>query len=242
MWSTTWTPHALWSEARLWQGLAWRMVESQHIAATMKLVDTHDEQDLLESMLDQAKPHKPVDTAGLHYLLATPFRYPPFATGSRFRRYTDPGVFYAAQSVRTAAAELGYWRWRFLMDAPALQRLTPVAHTAFSVKLSTMAIDLREPKFGLDLDRWRYSSDYTPTQGLAQLVRQAEVGSILYPSARDPEPAWCIALLSPQGFARKKPEPAIENWYLAVSREEVIWRRDQESVRFSTTGWRDTHN
>jgi len=108
------------------------MVESQHIAATMKLVDTRDEQDLLETMLESSKPVQPDDTAGLDYLLATPFRYHPRRGGSRFRSATDPGVFYGAESVRTAGAELGYWRWKFLQDAVDLDRIEPVAHTAFS--------------------------------------------------------------------------------------------------------------
>jgi len=235
--STTWTPRALSAESRPWQCLAWRMVESQHIAATMKLVDTRDEQDILESLLDQDKPLRAHGTAQLHYLLATPFRYVPLRAGSRFRAYADPGVFYAAESVRTAAAELGYWRWRFLLDAPNLERLGPVPHTAFNVKISTTTIDLRESGFDLDLKQWRVSSDHTSTQDLARMVRQAEIGGIVYPSTRDPEPAWCIALLVPSGFARKKPEPVSETWYLAVSSEEVVWRRDHQSMRFSTTVW-----
>jgi hypothetical protein len=103
--------------------------------------------------------------------------------------------------------------------------------------MSTTAIDLREASFDLDLKRWRVSSDYASTQNLARVTRQAEIGSIVYPSARDPEPAWCIALLFPSGFARKKPEPISETWYLAVSSEEVVWRRDHQSIRFSTTLW-----
>lgn len=109
------------------------MVESQHIAATMKLVDSHAEQDVLESLLEFNKPAQPHGTAGLDYVLATPFRYPPIRQGSRFRAITDPGVFYGAASVHTAAAELGYWRWKFLRDAVDLERLEPVAHTAFRV-------------------------------------------------------------------------------------------------------------
>jgi len=68
------------------------MVESQHIAATMKLVDNRDEQDLLESLLESSKPAQPDDTAGLDYLLATAFRYDPKRGGWRFRATTDPGA------------------------------------------------------------------------------------------------------------------------------------------------------
>lgn len=88
---TTWTPPAVSSEAFAWRGQVWRMVESQHIAATMKLVDNRDEQDLLESLLESSKPAQPDDTAGLDYLLATPFRYRSKRGGSRFRSLTDTG-------------------------------------------------------------------------------------------------------------------------------------------------------
>src|SRR5690606_39079218 len=124
---TTWTPAAVAAEARRRRGRLWRAVESQYRAATMRLVDTRDEQAELERLLESSKPPVPAEARGRHYLLTTPFRYPPrFPGGSRFRAATDAGVFYGAGHVRTACAELGYWRWRFLMDCPALARLEPV--------------------------------------------------------------------------------------------------------------------
>ena len=80
---TTWTPTALAAEARAWRGKAWRVVEAQHEASTMKLVDGPEEQRLLEQLLEAAKPPLPAAAHGLHYLLATPFRYPPLPGGSR---------------------------------------------------------------------------------------------------------------------------------------------------------------
>lgn len=47
-----------------------RMVETQHIAATMRLVDSEDEQALLEQMLEESKPPLPESAVGVHYLLA----------------------------------------------------------------------------------------------------------------------------------------------------------------------------
>ncbi len=110
----TLTPAAVSSEARPWAAPVWRMVEAQHIASTMKIVDNDAEQDLLETLLEGSKPAQPASALALDYLLATPFRYNPLRGGSRFRAITDPGVFYGAESVRTASAELGFWRWRFL--------------------------------------------------------------------------------------------------------------------------------
>ena len=215
------------------------MVESQHIAATMKLVDDRAEQDLLESLLESSKPARVAASArsdALDYLLATPFRYDPRRGGSRFRSETDPGVFYGAETVRTAAAELGYWRWRFLNDAVDLERLSPVPHTAFRTAIATQVVDLQRPPFDTDAAVWQHPRDYGPTQQFARVVRQSElVHGILYRSVRDPEPAWCLALLSPAGFADTKPQPDRETWYLAVTPHEVTLRRDTESMQFSMT-------
>jgi hypothetical protein len=213
------------------------MVEAQHAASTMKLVDTDAEQNLLESLLEGSKPAQPIATRRLDYLLATPFRYYPLRSGSRFRAITDPGVFYGAESVSTAAAELGYWRWRFLKDAVDLNQLQPVAHTAFSVAVKTRLIDLRLPPFNAQAVIWSNASDYSATQALAQVARAAQVGGIQYTSVRDPQPAWCLALLTPDGFAKTKPDPLMQTWWLAVNQAGVIWRRDQASMAFSAAAW-----
>ena len=164
---TTWTPTALAAEARPWQGRAWRLVEAQHVVSTMKLVDDVAEQRLLEDLLEAAKPPLPAAAKGLHYLLATPFRYPPLPRGSRFRAAGEPGVFYGADALATACAELGYWRWRFLRDSPALERLDAIAHTAFLASIRTTTLDLRAPPFDAEAARWTAPDDYTATQALA---------------------------------------------------------------------------
>ena len=234
---TTWTPLAVSSEARSWSASAWRMVEAQHLASTMKLVDDAAAQDVLELLLEGSKPPPPSSASRLHYLLATPFRYHPLRSGSRFRRPTDPGVFYAGEDVRTACAELGYWRWKFLKDAVDLERLEPLAHTAFRVKLATSMVDLRQPPFAANLSAWRHPADYSATQAFARVARDAKVGAILYSSVRDPEPSWCVAVLDPAAFAAPKPEPRTQTWWLAVQPDAVVWRRDSERLEFSATPW-----
>lgn len=236
--STTWTPPAVSSEARDWRAAVWRIVEAQHVASTMKIVDSREEQDLLEALLEGSKPAPPADARELDYLLASPFRYSPARGGSRFRAATDPGVFYGAGAVRTACAELGYWRWRFLLDAPALERLEPVAHTAFRTRIATTAVDLREPPLARDAAAWTHPSDYQATQALARQAREAAIGAILYTSVRAPTAAWCAAILTPEAFARPAPEQPTQTWWLAVRPDEVQWRRDRESVVFSAAGWR----
>lgn len=235
--SSTWTPRAVSSEARAWSAHAWRVVEAQHAASTMKLVDDADEQALLESLLEEAKPALPAAAASLHYLLATPFRYPSARGGSRFRAAVDPGVWYGAQTVRTACAELGYWRWKFVCDALDLARLDPVAHTAFRAGLATQAVDLRAPPFDAAAPAWTHRSDYTGTQAFARAAREAGVGAIVYASVRDSQPAWCVAVLSATAFSARRPHAGTQTWWLSVDRARVRWQRDGEAFTFEAAGW-----
>jgi hypothetical protein len=163
----------------------------------MKLVDHFDEQEILESLLEKSKPQVPHLARGLDYLLATPFRYNPKRGGSRFRSEIDPGVFYGAQSIRTAGAELAFWRWRFLKDAVDVSFLSPVAHTVFSCEPPCQAIDLRQPPFNKDVTLWGDSSQYVNTQEIARIARKADIQAIVYQSVRDAFPAWWPQRLRP---------------------------------------------
>lgn len=227
MFPNTLTPHVVSTEATIFEGSVWRMVEAQHYTSTMKLVDDPDDHDLLEQLLDDSKPAIPTALSGFHYLLATPFRYPPRRGGTRFRAQADPGVFYGAGSLRTSCAELGYWRWRFLMAAPEVNAIDPVSHTAFATKVKASAIDLRHGNMAEYRSLWMHPQDYAHTQQLSRVVRQSGVQSILYTSVRDPNNGWCLALLDPRGFAAKAPKTATQTWNLTVTRDSVYWRRDK---------------
>jgi hypothetical protein len=51
------------------------VVEAQHHVSTLKLVDTAEEQGLLEALIEQTKPRVLPECRHLQYLLYTPFRY-----------------------------------------------------------------------------------------------------------------------------------------------------------------------
>jgi hypothetical protein len=229
--STTWTPRAVASSAAPRTLELWRAVEWQHIAATTKLVDSTAEQALLEDILEETKPRAPADTASMDYLLATPFRYRPPPGGSRFRSSAAPGVFYGADETRTACAELGYWRWRFLMDSAGLESFGPVPHTVFQARVRGPTVDLRMKPFNRDARKWTSPSDYSATQAFATVARKAGIAVIRYQSVRDPERGGCAAVLHPRAF---KPNRHLtsQKWLLTVNRSASIWQRDDESFDF----------
>jgi len=236
----TWTPAELSSESSDISCKVWRIVEAQHIVSTLKIVDTRAEQELLEEIIEECKPPIPSEAVGLHYLLFSPFRYdtrPP--SGSRFRAISDPAVFYGAETVRTGAAEVAHWRWRFLQDTSGLTRLQPCMFTAFSVPIRTSCIDLRKPPFDSYSTVWLHPTDYSGTQALGRVSRIAGLGALMYQSVRDPDPHFCIAILTPRAFALKKPDSATQTWMLTVSSREAIWMRQDDSESFSliTASW-----
>ncbi len=229
--SSTWTPPAVASEAASAALDLWRAVEAQHVASTRRLVDSNAEQALLEAVLDEFKPRVPAGLERLDYLLSTPFRYPPGRRGSRFRAASDPGVFYGAEARRTACAELGYWRWRFLTDSSGLHSLGPSPQTLFQVKVKGRAVDLRRKPFSRNAARWRAAEDYSATQAFAAVAREAAVEVIRYESVRDPEKGGCAALLAPAVFVERAPS-ARQTWHLTVTPTASAWHRDAERFEF----------
>ena len=130
--SNIWTRCAGDSELRALRASPWRAVEAQHQVSTRKLVDSADEQALLEELIDRAKP--PDMTGGkTHYLLATPFRYPPLRHGSRFGTRHERGIWYGSETRAAVFAEVAYYRLpgpaghKSRYEDPAIEKLADVA-------------------------------------------------------------------------------------------------------------------
>lgn len=206
--SPIWTPAALSSEAAALTGKCWRLVEAQHVVSTLKLVDTLDEQALLEELIEETKPRIPAECRHLHYLLATPFRYGSvYPHGSRFRRAGRTlGVYYAAETVSTAVAEMAFYRLLFFAESPQTPWPADAAeYTAFAATVATgRAVDLTRPPLNRDEARWTHPTDYEACQALAETAREANLEAIRYRSARDLK-GINVALLTCRTFAKPKP-------------------------------------
>jgi hypothetical protein len=214
-------------------GDVWRLVEAQHRISTLKLVDSLDEQALLEKLLDETKPSLPPECEGLDCHLAAPFRYAPYPQGSRFRRAgkTD-GVFYASEKIETAVAELSFYRLLFYAESPDTPFPdAPTDFSAFCVPVRTPAmVDLSLPAF-ID-PALRDLVDYAACQNLADKARRANAGAIRYISVRDPGRGFNLAILAPGAFASKQPK-AWQTWRIKVAEHGISAICDFPRTRIS---------
>jgi RES domain len=202
-----WTPTALASEFRRYARTVWRVVEAQHRISTNRLADSLADQARLEELAEAAKPDLPKAARGLHYLLASPFRYGHNAP-SRFRRANErPGIFYASEHEATAIAETAYWRLRFFARSPgAVPPTTTTEHLSFSVPVKAVrALDLTKAPFTVDAAKWASQGDYSASQALAEAAREVQAQLIRTASVRDPQARANVAVLDPAVFGAAGP-------------------------------------
>jgi hypothetical protein len=203
--------------------VAWRVVEGQHVVATRKLVDSDAEQHLLEELIETVKPPLPVEArdGALHYLLTTPFRYPPLRHGSRFGGRGERSLWYGSRELRTGFAETAYYRLLFLEGTAAELDPVEVDLSAFRAWAgSDTAVDLTAGCFDRHREAISSPARYAESQRLGRDMRRAGVELFLYRSARDAEGGANAALFTPRAFTRPRPSPP-ETWYCIATRDGV---------------------
>lgn len=223
-----WTPCAAGSEPpfRRMNFGAFRVVESQHVIATRKLVDSDEEQALLEQLIDGVKPPVPQGMKRLHYLLSTPFRHPPLRWGSRFGSVDERGIWYGARELATAFTEVAYYRFVFLEGTRA--KLTPLSVdlSSFRVKIATArGIDLTAPPFSRFSKVLASKTETEATQRLGRAMRTAGVVAFTYRSARVNEERGTNVGLFVPCFSPAKPF-GLRTWTCTTSpsRVEIVER------------------
>jgi hypothetical protein len=196
------------------------VVEAQHLLSTRKLVDTAEEQMLLEEMIEQSKPPA-VGGAKLNYLLFTPFRYPPLPHGSRFGSRLEQGIWYGSEALPAAFAEVAYYRLLFLAETRADLGTITTPLTAFSVSArSNRAVDLTLQPFSVFRESISSAVDYAASQALGAAMRASGVQLIRYHSARDPRGGANVAVFSPLAFGSAKPAQ-MQTWHCTANAERV---------------------
>lgn len=194
------------ADFRAYAATVWRLVEAQHRISTNRLAENAADQALLEALVEEVKPTLPRAARGLHYLLATPFRY-GHGRPSRFRRAGDrPGIFYASEQIATAVAETAYWRLLFFSRSPGMRPpASTVEHSAFSAEIAAQhLLDLTVRPLD-DAGLWADPNDYAACQDFAGKARAIGAQAIRYRSVRDPGRGANIALLDPGAFRSQVP-------------------------------------
>ncbi|AYC35043.1 RES domain-containing protein [Pseudomonas cavernae] len=206
-----------------------RLVESQEQVATLRLVDSLAEQALLEDLIEGSKPPLPTGTEALHYLLKTPFRYPPLRWGSRFGSVYEPSLFYAGARLETAMAETAYYRcvlWDGMLSPPPSGRILS-EHASFEVRYRVeRGVRLQVPPFAEFQAELSDPRRYAATQALGQAMRTAGVEAFEYRSARCPQGGTNVALYTPRAFSEKQPRN-LTPWLCETTADYVAFKHAQ---------------
>lgn len=213
----------------------YRLVESQEQIATLGLVNNIYEQGVLEDLIESTKSPLPEDNRSLHYLLTTPFRYPPLKYGSRFGTTFEQGLFYGSLNMETALAETAYYRFVYMLG-PETPYEHPISnqYSSFSVKVrSDKGIFLDQTPFVKYEDILMSPSSYNATQGLGSKMRELKIEVFQYTSARDKSKGKNIALFSPKAFQSKTPAH-LTTWLCQTRIDEVgfIAKEGQQRVSY----------
>ncbi len=231
--ASIWTQCGATSNLRALRAKPWRVVEAQHVVSTLKLVSSLEEQRILEELIERQKPSlpKPLQRPRLHYLLFTPFRYPPLPHGSRFGTREEPGIWYGADSLRGVFAEKAYYRFLFLAGTSA--DLTPITveQTAFTANVDThRGVDLTLSPFDRYEARISSKTRYRASQLLGREMRHDGVEVFRYRSARDVERGTNVGVFTPKAFAQSKPNP-FQTWICLADSKRIEFAQKNASER-----------
>lgn len=206
---------------------AWRVVEDQVTLSSRDLVDSREEHDLLEELIEESKP---AITSEKNYLLFTPFRYPPLKYGSRFGQIVEPSLWYGSLDRNTAFTEVAFYRLKFFSDTLADLGAVEISMTAFTVSmLCKQGVDLTKAPF----DKYQHTisdkESYQHSHLLGSRMREEGVDGFTYFSARTKEPKKNIAAFVPSVFVLKKQNYICnqQNWKCFTTKNLIEFTRTE---------------
>lgn len=206
----------------------YRLVEGQHYISTRPLVDSDEEHNVLEALLDGSKPPAPTENArgALHYLLYTPFRYPPLKTGGRFHTRIEQSIFYGSEELQTSMAEVAYGRFLFMQHSAAdfEPMQVPYTHFVAAVK-SAKALLLNTTPFSKHRNVLSHPTSYAASQAFGTRIRKSAIELFTYFSARNPN-GVNVGLFSVEAFQKNKPVKGKDgHWSVYISNDTVEFKR-----------------
>lgn len=214
---------------------AWRMVESQSISATRKIVDNLFEHEILEAEIESRKPRLNSDCQGYHYLLTTAFRYPPLKYGSRFGKKTEPSLWYGSMDIKTVLVESAYYGFALLMGSAMKSFNTPIPKTLYLSKIRTqLGLELTKAPFLSYREHISSPTQWQVSQMLGSALRDNQVEAFTYFSARDKTPTSTnVGVFHCKAFASKKPTRIMHlDQFMSRSSVEFINKDTKDHYRF----------
>lgn len=207
---------------------AYRIIEDQNRSTTRNIVDTAIEHEILENLIEKNKPNMiyygdEAHFAGLHYLLFTPFRYPPLKRGSRFGNRFERNLFYGSLQLKTAMAEKAFYRFSFIRASQGKLSHHSIKLVAFSVHLKvSKGIDLSKEPFIAFRNQISSPVSYEVSQTLGEDMRKTGIEAFISYSARCPENGKNINVFTPAVFSKKEPlEKTFELWNCYSTQETI---------------------
>lgn len=188
----------------------------------MKLVDGAEEQRILEELLDETKPPVPAACQHLHYLFFTPFRYSA-RQPTRYRpKGEQRGVYYAAETIETAAAELAFYRALFFLESPETEPpRKPFELTAFTGLVSSeRCLDIHRQFSQDELASLSDPIEYGPCHRLAENVRDRSGEIIRFPSVRA-QGGTNLAVFGCSVFREARPRHQ-EGWWFTIREDRIF--------------------
>lgn len=206
----------------------YRMVENQEEVATTLITSNSEEQSILEDLLEQTKPVQTSELEKRHYLIKTPFRYPPLNYGSRFGSILEPSLFYGATDKQTVLAEVAYYRFRFLADVEDSQALTKFNlqsnHSIFYVNThSERAVQLTQSPFKEFKQQISAPDSFATSQKLSRLMREDGIELFSYYSARN-SIGINGAAFTHKAIKSKTPKD-LESWLCLTQNKRIVFHQ-----------------
>ena len=221
-----WTQCAPKFKFSAYDGSPWRVVEAQHVIATRKLVDSDEEQMILESLIDDAKPPKSYneECRSYHYLLWTPFRYPPLKYGSRLGSPDRRGLWYGSKEIETAFAEKAYYTFLFRAGSTADFGVFDSVVTVFCVPVSSRkCVNLTKAPF-VEFEKDLSSPvSYADSQGVGSNLLDLGAEVICFRSARCLSGGMNVAVTKISAFQKAAPQEDT-SWFCVSSDQAVEFK------------------
>ncbi len=216
------------------------MVENQEEIATTLITANSYEQSILEDLLEQSKPVQADELSQRHYLIKTPFRYPPLRHGSRFGAPWEHSLFYGATKKQTVLAEVAFYRFLFLADVENANALTKhnlqSNHSVFYISAhSEKSIQLTHPPFSDYKKEISAPDSFVISQQLGKDMRAAGVELFSFYSARLPDAINGAAFVH---SAIKSVQPKeVEHWQCLTQSQRVVFHNAESKTieEFSLT-------